>query len=122
MLAKVHSSILHIHGLVGEKEAQRWLSDTKKETVSASLKVKTPSKKPATRKKTAAATAATDESILNADEGSEGAERDILKETLKLQYTHLIEMDELIREKLFILQVRTKNVLGFFAKRESRKN
>ncbi len=116
MLAKVHSSILHIHGLVGEKEASKWLHDSQKATVSTTATSKTPAKKqPSTRRK---ATAATSSAAAGAagteDEGppaggqgsSTDAEKEIICDALKLQYVHLLEMDELIREKLFILQVR----------------
>ncbi len=34
------------------------------------------------------------------------AEREAFRETLKEQYIHLTEMDSLVREKLFILQVK----------------
>jgi hypothetical protein len=115
MIAKVHGSILNIHGLVGEKDAQKWLSDAQKATVSTSSKVKTPAKKPRTR--TTAASAATGMSGEEASTaggsggqgGSGGKEKDFLEETLKTQYVHLMEMDELLREKLFILQVREKS-------------
>ncbi len=33
------------------------------------------------------------------------SKRDLLKETMRESYIHLMEMDELVREKLFILQV-----------------
>jgi hypothetical protein len=110
MLTKVHSSILHIHGLVGEKECAKWLSDSQKAAVSLSQPVKTPTKKPSTRRKAPTAAAANAEQTEEAaEEGSSaGVQREVLKETMRFHYTHLIEMDELIREKLFILQVREK--------------
>jgi hypothetical protein len=57
----------------------------------------------------AAAAAGADESAVDAsneDVQLSAAEREAFRETLKEQYVHLIEMDGLVREKLFILQVR----------------
>ena len=46
MLAKLHSSILNIHAVVGEKEASEWLSTSDKDKASVSVvKPKTPLKK-----------------------------------------------------------------------------
>ncbi len=134
MITKVHGSILSIHGLVGEKDAQKWLTDSHKATVSTSSKVKTPLKKPRTRTATASATASTSAAALGEESGAAGgsggsvsqskripnefrltlilylqnppSEKEFLAEVLKTQYVHLIEMDEILREKLFILQVR----------------
>jgi len=52
MITKIYSSILHIHGLVGEKEAAKWLTDSQKAkiTVSVAQQVKTPAKKPTIQK------------------------------------------------------------------------
>jgi hypothetical protein len=107
MIAKVHASILHIHGLVGEKEASKWLTDSPKTTVSVSQQVKTPQKKTGTKRK---ATAASNDDLIAvaaaAEEGSSsGTERELVRDLMKVQYVRLLEMDELIREKLFILQV-----------------
>jgi hypothetical protein len=114
MLTKLHASILHIHGLVGEKEATGWLKDGKP-TVSATQQMKTPVKKPppikiTLRKTTAAASAASTsaaatETIAVEGTDDEGTDRDAAKETFRLHYIHLREMDDLTREKLFILQV-----------------
>jgi hypothetical protein len=111
MLTKLHASILSIHGLVGEKEATCWLKENQKAGSSAPQGSKTPAKKPTIapppKRKTAAAAAAAangDKSI--AEEVPTGSgEKDLLKEVLKPQYEHLLEMDALVREKLFILQV-----------------
>ncbi len=112
LIAKVHSSILNIHGLVGEKEARKWLDGTSKSTVASTSKVKTPAKKPRTRTTTAAEAAAAAITGEEPEAGGSGgagqppsAEQKLLEGALKLQYTHLIEMDEILREKLFILQV-----------------
>jgi len=40
------------------------------------------------------------------------AERKAVKEALREQYIHLMEMDELAREKLFILQVKYLNKIA----------
>ncbi len=45
----------------------------------------------------------------NEDVQLSAVEREAFRETLKEQYVHLIEMDNLVREKLFILQVKEKN-------------
>ncbi len=108
MITKLHASILNIHGIVGEKEATSWLKETQKASTSTSQS-KTPVKKPTTRKTAAAAAAsATGEEGGAGGEGGPpgGCEKDLLKEVLKPQYVHLLEMDELVREKLFILQVK----------------
>jgi hypothetical protein len=110
MITKMHASITNIHGLVGEKEAASWLKETQKSSTASSLSSKTPVKKPTTaptKRKTAAAAAAavTDDSVVN-DEVTPNGEKDFLKEVLKPLYIHLLEMDELVREKLFILQVK----------------
>jgi hypothetical protein len=97
---------LNIHGLVGEKEARKWLDGTQKQTVASASKVRTPAKKPRTR--TAAAAEAAGEEPEAGGSGGQGqptAEQKILENALKLQYIHLMEMDEVLREKLFILQV-----------------
>ncbi len=117
LITKVHASILNIHGLVGEKEATKWLSDSQKSTVSASHSVKPAPNRPTTRTGKAAAAAAAastiDEPVEGGSSGGQGssgsatrnAEKEILAQALRLQYVHLIEMDEILREKLFILQV-----------------
>ncbi len=110
MITKVHGSILNIHGMVGEKEARKWLDNTQKPAVTLSSKVRTPAKKPRTRTATLAeAAAATGEEGEAGGSGVQGPppsqEQKILENALKLQYTHLMEMDETLREKLFILQV-----------------
>jgi hypothetical protein len=110
MITKLHASILNIHGIVGEKEASGWLKETQKASSSTSQS-KTPVKKlpaPTTRKTAAAAAAATTVEESGSGEGGLPGqnEKDLLKEVLKPQYVHLLEMDELVREKLFILQVK----------------
>jgi hypothetical protein len=127
MITKVHTSILNIHSLVGEKDALKWLSESQKAAVSSALPIKTPSKPTATttstkRKTTVAAAAAASASTSGEEpvaggsgSGGQGAageaEREFF-ETLKANYIHLMEMDELLREKLFILQVFLNNTLG----------
>jgi hypothetical protein len=112
MLTKLHASILNIHGLVGEKEATSWLRETQKASSNAPQGSKTPAKKPTAapppKRKTATAAAAAangDESIVTEEVPAGAGEKDLLKEVLKPQYEHLLEMDALVREKLFILQV-----------------
>jgi len=52
MITKIYSSILHIHGLVGEKEAAKWLTDSQKAKIMVSVaqQMKTPAKKPTIQK------------------------------------------------------------------------
>ncbi len=38
------------------------------------------------------------------------SERDMLRDTMRENYLHLLEMDELVREKLFILQVKVSQI------------
>ncbi len=48
-LARLHSSILNIHNVVGEKEAAEWLTTTEKRpNVIKTKEAKTPAKKPKT--------------------------------------------------------------------------
>ncbi len=60
------------------------------------MKVNTPAKKPRRAKPTAAG----EQELANLKEEIED-----LKDNTRLLYLHLIEMDEQVREKLFILQV-----------------
>ncbi len=60
----------------------------------------TPAKKP--RKAKATASGELEAALANLKEEVED-----LKDTTRLLYLHLIEMDEQVREKLFILQVKS---------------
>ncbi len=122
MISKVHGSILHLHRLVREKEAAKWLTEA---TVTVSQALNSPVKQPPTAtvtRRMAAAAASTsastsagagvivpEETASGAEEGTmSGTEREMIREVMKYHYVHLMEMDELIREKLFILQVNFK--------------
>ncbi len=122
MLQNLHAAILNIHDTVGEETAEKWIEtrDSQKEKVQAAqqvdsicvpflswfpliwaiwFKVNTPAKKKP-RKAKAAASSETEAALANLKEEVED-----LKDNTKTSYLHLIEMDEQVREKLFILQV-----------------
>lgn len=103
LIAKVHASILSIHNIVGEKEASDWLSQSDK-GASTTKQAKTPPKKLKAKGKPGAS--ADDQQGSAADDSSVGTlEREAIRDVLREQYLSLREMDDLVRDKLFILQV-----------------
>jgi hypothetical protein len=104
---------LAIHEKVGEEEAATWLEAAKKDKEKVAKQSKsssTPKSASSSRTRSGAAAASastlTEAGATTSELALAKAEVESMLETMRDQYCHLVEMDEAVREKLFILQVR----------------